>query len=290
MASEYAYPSPKVNNMDIRIPESFRDAMYIPPEPTCVYKMNSFLGLQHFLREGDTVLDVGCAYGVMGALIAKLVGSSGMCYSIDANSAVIAMAEQLIKDNGLEDAVRTSTLAINDVPGEIVFYTVPGTESVDFTRNPQPPLFGSNKAVTVKATTIDEFCATANISPKCIKINLGGAECLAVRGAKNTIERTHPDFVIETHGLRIARAGGSLEELTHALESAGYDLFDMFERDQMSAQQYASRYDDGRTTMLASVSLGDAASICNEVSAWRERHFNWSELIKDRRGSRIVSR
>lgn len=233
---------------------------------------------------------MGCAYGVMGALIAKLVGNSGTCYSIDANSAAIAMAKQLIKDNGLEDIVRTSNLAIDDAPGEIEFYTVPGMESIDFTRNPQPPLFGSNKAVTVKATTIDEFCATANISPKCIKIDLSGAECLAVRGATNTIERAHPDFVIETHGLKIASAGGSLEELTRALESAGYDLFDMFERDTMSAERYTSNYRQGRTTMLASVRLGDAASLRKEISAWRGRHFNWSELIKDRRGSRIVSR
>lgn len=282
MESQYAPLIRKVNNTDIRIPESLGTPMYIPNGPECIFKMNSFLGLRHFLREGDAVLDVGCAYGVMGALIAKIVGISGACYSLDANSAATALAEQMIKENGSDDTVSIRNLAVGDAPGNMEFYTVPGMESAEFTRNPKPRLFGTKTAVKVRATTIDEFCAETDISPKCVKIDVGGGECLAVRGAKNTIERARPDFVIETHSLRIELAGGDLAELTHALESAGYELFDMFERDKMSAKQYASAYRQGRTTMLASTRLGDAESIRQEIDDWKGRHFRWAELIKDK--------
>lgn len=259
-------PLSLVNGVKIHVPKSFEGVLPVSPSMgEFSFEPHSSAALKHSLREGDAALDVGCSYGVMSALIGKLVGSAGQCHSLDANKAVIPMVGILAEANGLAGVVSAHNLAVSDAPGEVEFHAVPGFESVASTCNPDIRKVKETRTENVKATTIDEFCAANNISPKCIKIDVEGAECVAIRGAQDTIERLHPDLVIETHALEINGVGGNLAEMASALESSGYALFDMVKGRKVSAKQYASDYGLVLGTVLASVRPVDLESIRQDV-------------------------
>ena len=49
------------------------------------------------------------------------------------------------------------------------------------------------------AITVDSFCATANVLPDVIKMDVEGAELDALLGARETIRRCCPKLLIELH-------------------------------------------------------------------------------------------
>ena len=246
-----------VNGVTLRVPQEFAGIIPVGSSRNFDFEVHSYLGLKHSLREGDTALDVGSSYGVMSALMGTLVKRSGKIYSLEANADVIGTAELLLKENGMEPRVRNA--AVGDKSGEVEFHAVPGRQSVASTINPEILKVHPDSAPRrVKAVTIDGFCAENGIEPRCIKIDVEGAECAALRGARQTLERHRPDLVIETHGLEILGVGGSLEELAGQLEESGYRMLDMQTGELASAGAYARLYAGRIGTMLASARMSGA--------------------------------
>ena len=250
-----------VNGVRVRVPGSFAGILPVSPsEEDMAFEIHTFIGLRHALNPGDVALDVGCSYGVMSTLMGKMVGASGRCHSFEANPDVIRMARLLLAENGLERTVTVHNLAVSDRSGEVRFNIAPGYKSVASSINPD--IRKTVEGVTarnVRAITIDEFCLAGGITPGCIKIDIEGSECVAVRGMRRIIDRAHPDLIVETHQSEINGIGGDLLELTSTLESAGYRLMDMVSGEIVSARRYAS--DNGRRlgTVMASTRLSDGA-------------------------------
>lgn len=249
-------PTSVVNGVTLNVPESFAGILPVRSARNFDFEIHSYLGLRHSLREGDEALDIGCSYGVMSALMGNLVKRSGKVYSLEANGDVIGMAELLLKENGTEPRVHNA--AVSDKEGEVEFHAVPGRQSVASTINPEIRKAHPDSAVRrVRAVTVDGFCAEHGIVPRCIKIDVEGAECAAIRGAQETLKRHRPDLVIETHGLEILGVGGSLSELAGQLEAAGYRMLDMQTGDLVSAVGYARSYAGKIGTVLASARMSD---------------------------------
>lgn len=252
-------PASVINGVSLHVPPSFAGILPLSSKRNFQFEPYSFLGLRHSLREGDAALDIGCSYGVMSTLMGKLVGDSGRCCSLEANSEVIGMARRLIADNGLSSNVSVHNTAVSDRPGEVEFYAVPGLQST--ASSVSPKIRGACPGAVlqkVKAVTIDEFCLENKISPKCIKIDVEGSECVAVRGARRIVKDARPDLVIETHGTEIMGVGGSLEELVTQLEADGYGLLDLCTGERVAAARYARDYADVIGTCLASARMSDA--------------------------------
>jgi len=60
----------------------------------------AMLSLVEF-KEGDKVLDLGCGYGVVGILAAKILGESNVVMA-DVSESAVKLAEENIKFNGVE--------------------------------------------------------------------------------------------------------------------------------------------------------------------------------------------
>ena len=253
-----------VNGVRVRVPGSFAGILPVSPsEEDMVFEIHTFIGLRHALNPGDVALDIGCSYGIMSTLMGKMVGASGgggRCHSFEANPDVIRMARLLLAENGLERTVTVHNLAVSDRSGEVRFNIAPGYKSVSSSINPEiRKMVDGVTARNVRAVTIDEFCLAGGITPGCIKIDIEGSECVAVRGMRRIIDGAHPDLVIETHGLEIDGIGGDLPELTQTLESAGYRLMDMVSGEIVSARRYASDNGNRLGVLMASTRLSDSA-------------------------------
>jgi hypothetical protein len=72
----------------------------------------------------------------------------------------------------------------------------------------------------VKVSTIDDICA--DLAPDLIKIDVEGAELLAVRGAREVLRRSAPVLLIAVHPEAMRALGTSPAELVALLGEFGY--------------------------------------------------------------------
>ena len=270
-----------VNGMLITVPESFAGILPVSPSNERFdFETSTFLGLKHSLSEGDIAFDIGSSYGVMTVLMAKLVGKKGLVISFEANPQVIEKATEIIETNRL-DNVKILNLLVGERSGaDMDFYSVPGTRSVASTANPE--ILENNPdalKMKIKTITIDKFCEENKIIPKCMKIDIEGAEFIAAKGMKKILKAHSPDLIIETHGYEINAIGGSLHELMKMLESYGYDFFDLQQGKSTTSSEY-TLLSPNTSTVFASIKLknnnflsrlqSDAKEILKDLDAGNE--------------------
>lgn len=63
--------------------------------------------LSGYIREGETVLDLGCGPGVFSMAMAELVGEKGRVISVDIQDEMLQMLKQKSEQMGLESRIQT---------------------------------------------------------------------------------------------------------------------------------------------------------------------------------------
>lgn len=87
-------------------------------------------------------------------------------------------------------------------------------------------------AVEVRETTIDQLCREQALSPDLIKIDVEGYEAEALRGARATLERSHPLIVLEWHRAMLGQRGLNARAALEPLVAAGY-RFEPYEHPEL---------------------------------------------------------
>lgn len=139
-------------------------------------------------RQGDTVVDIGAGDGLDSFVFSRAVGPSGRVLAVEAHPATFVLLEQTCRLNGLSNVVPVQC-AVMDEPGSVTmaevgshrdFYTVLGGTN------------GAARTEDVPAKTLDDLCREHDIERiDFLKMNIEGAERLAVQGAEDILERTH---------------------------------------------------------------------------------------------------
>ena len=177
---------------------------------------------------GDTVLDIGAAFGVISLPLAKTVGKKGKIYAFEPARNTQKFLKQIINLNHLQNITIVPS-AISDQPGKAEFLEYTGQEdffwasdvstlsAADSNRHLQ------HESYLVDVTTIDDYIATLNIEPKAIKMDIEGFELYGLQGEKTTLDRYHPYLCIDIHE-DIKTGKSSLLGIQPFLEALGYDL------------------------------------------------------------------
>ncbi|GBF86483.1 FkbM family methyltransferase [Aphanothece sacrum] len=156
------------------------------------------------IKEGDTVLDIGSAFGVIALPLSRAVGSQGHVYAFEPAKRTQHFLQQIVDLNHL-DNVTVVKAAIADKPGEAEFieYTPDNelTWASDVSTLNAPTVSHSLKHETykVEVTTIDDYVAAHNLQPKALKIDIEGFELYALHGAKTTLTTYLPYLCIDIH-------------------------------------------------------------------------------------------
>lgn len=179
------------------------------------------------VQAGDTVIDGGAHTGRHTLPLASLVGDAGAVIGVEPAPASLDILRQRQAAAGLSNVVLHER-ALYDEETEL---------SLRFARNsggysslarrllPFPPKV---EALTVKTVAID---ALSEAPVSFIKLDLGGREFRALKGAANTIRRSLPLIVTENHGQRSALENGyTAEEWFELLEEYRYFAVDLFGR------------------------------------------------------------
>lgn len=180
-----------------------------------LYERESITWLKKVIRQGDIFFDVGANIGYFSLLASQLVGPNGHIFAYEPEPTNLDRLRENVAMNDTSN-VTVCPFAVGNHSGTVRFVT--GEDSVGSTLDNKegtiadlgPEYIGTKKEVIdVPMTTLDhefeERCATCH-GRKILKMDIEGAEPLALKGAQNVLHcfdavviECNP-FMLKVHG------------------------------------------------------------------------------------------
>lgn len=189
------------------------------------YEQGTAHVIRHFLKPGDTFVDVGAHVGVFSCCAAALVGETGGVFAFEPDPVNFARLSHHRAYNALHH-IDLHRVAVGDRAGLVEFFVnsdndgghalwdVRGHHFNEKTRaNPSPP----TRIIQVK---LDDFPEITSL--RLLKIDTEGAELRVLRGAEGLIERFHPQIIAEINPFGLSQLGDSPQKLVDFMAAKGY--------------------------------------------------------------------
>jgi FkbM family methyltransferase len=173
------------------------------------------------MNEGETFIDAGSHVGFYALKAATDYGNNIKVIAIEAHPDNYKALNRNIACNGFTN-VTTINKAISDKKGTVTLYQHI-TEDNHLSRDDFSICreFGKGSTIKVESDNLDnilrEYNNTKNI--KVIKMDIEGAEVLALRGATETLKTTRK-IVVEIHGENIGEVKAILQENDFDIQTA----------------------------------------------------------------------
>jgi len=163
--------------------------------------------------DGDTVIDIGCRYGVQSLHMRKQVGKRGEVYSIDAFPKHIRFLDKTIQKNNISN-IYAKNLAVAEETGTIDLMVPDDTGKVSI-KKPE----GEYHKESVRSVRPDQYLKANNIKKvDFMKIDVEGAEHSVIAGLGDKLSHVSR-AVIEIHTEKIEK--DSLNQLYETLSHNG---------------------------------------------------------------------
>jgi FkbM family methyltransferase len=175
-----------------------------------------------YLAQSKHVVDVGAHLGHYSILAAKQLGQEGKVTSFEADPDTFKFLTKNRTQNSVTNNLEIHHLAISaeDV-SEVTFYR--DIYQPDFSSMASHRSNAKLEKVTLKSVSIDKFFAGKNID--LIKMDIEGAEVLALTGAKKTLSAPQkPVIFIESNPSALEKFETSAKALHELLVSYGYKV------------------------------------------------------------------
>ena len=184
--------------------------------------------LRRLARPGDVVFDIGANVGLYTIGLGKAVGATGHVHAFEPVPSNARAIERHTALNGLSDLVSVNQVAVAD----------PGTTSIDLylsgdetdTGGPSiVPSESRKRRISVPCLTLDEYIDAQRIDAvRLIKLDIEGAELLALRGLEAAIARGIVSMIyFEINPFHLRYEGLGAPDLKRFLRSRGYQLFSL---------------------------------------------------------------
>jgi FkbM family methyltransferase len=163
------------------------------------------------ITHGSIVYDLGAHVGFYTLLASKLTGPSGKVISFEPIQSNLNYLKKHIQINDIKN-VAIIEAAVSDMSGTVSF-----KEGHSSTTGHIAP--ATEEAIKLKTVSLDELISLGKIPPPdFIKIDIEGAEALALGGAKKMLGNIHPAIFLATHGKIVH------EECCKLLKSLAYNI------------------------------------------------------------------
>jgi len=167
---------------------------------------------------GSVVVDVGAHVGLHALRLAQCVGPRGRVIAVEASPANLRLLRTHLGWNAC-DQVDVVAAVIGDREDDVEFtYRTDPTDPGGFANSLAYDIGGEHAKVCM--TTIDKVCA--GLAPALIKIDIEGAELLALRGARETLDRAAPVMIVAIHPEPMRQLGTTPSELMALMQASGY--------------------------------------------------------------------
>jgi len=161
-----------------------------------------------FSLKGALCWDIGAHFGYHSFAFAAQ-GARVLAFEPNAHNAA-RLKMNLEKNPNLARNIRHLPFAVGDRDGEMVFVQsaeLNGGSSGSHLQDATPPLEGNAYAtfekLTVSVARLDTLVAKGESPPDLIKIDIEGAEFLALQGARQLLATKRPLILMEVHHIRL---------------------------------------------------------------------------------------
>jgi FkbM family methyltransferase len=172
------------------------------------------------LRPGDTCIDVGANVGFFTLLMATSVGPTGAVWAFEPSPTTRARLLRNIQLNQVAH-VTLREEAVSNVDGERLFFGGPEDHSGVASLRPAQASSTSYEVRTCRLST----CLPESLRPSLIKMDIEGAEYLALQGMRELLQAHHPDLIIEMSRQHLLEMGTSPAEICTFLTQFGYRMY-----------------------------------------------------------------
>lgn len=199
-----------------------------------VYEPNTFSFLRDRCAPGDTVMDIGAHLGLFSVVMARLVGPSGRVFSFEPTPLIREVLEKTVFLNCCEGLVEVRPEAVAGATGTATFYD---TGMIMSNANSLVLTERSRRGLSVATVTLDDFVAARGLRPRCLKIDVEGAELALLRGARATFLTCRPAAALSLHPASFPDPGATLAEIWAVLQEyrLGVRLLEDYEAAPRSA-------------------------------------------------------
>lgn len=175
------------------------------------------------VKQGDVVLDLGANIGYYTIIAARSVGSSGKVFSFEPEPTNFKYLSKNIEVNGFLNATPFRK-AVSDRLGTSQLF-VCDYDSGHHTINQYDGIGAYSRgrhsrvhSIPIDVVSVDEFLRDKTDRVNVIKMDVEGAEALALKGMRETLQKNHDVKVfVEFFPLLVKNMGSSPEEFAHAL-------------------------------------------------------------------------
>jgi len=179
------------------------------------------------VRPGQFVVEAGANIGFFSLQLARLVGPTGKVLSFEPDPDLNAILRRNVDANGYGDRVVVRQAAVADEPGELTFF-----RAVKNTGDNRLFTHGTDAgSFPVTAVTLDDELAGVDRRVDLLKMDIQGAEPLALRGMAQTL-RTRPPrrIMMEFWPHGIVGMNGDPRETVQQLLDLGYSATTLHDR------------------------------------------------------------
>jgi FkbM family methyltransferase len=208
----------------------------------------------------STFFDVGANLGFFTVLAANIcTASEGSVHAFELDPALIPLVEESLRLNEERGPVHLNCVACADETGRFHAFQAaqeanPSTNQVILSSEED-----HDTAVQAMTLTLDHYHESTDVAPDLIKMDIEGAEALAVPGMLSLVTEVAPRIILEVHPEDVRELGGTPLELVEQLqEAAGYDTVQQVEsyrseithRDQVLAPLDPSAFEGDRPVVV----------------------------------------
>jgi FkbM family methyltransferase len=168
--------------------------------------------LEHLLRPGDTVVEIGANFGFFTILGATLVGNTGRVIAFEANPDLASLLAASVQINGLEEQVDIRNLAVTDSRGEVEFAVYKNFLGDGHILPLHAVRHADQRLLRVPADKLDNQLQRVD-DIRLLRLDAEGAEPAILRGAQAVIARSPRLVILMEWGLGTAGLTRELEAL-----------------------------------------------------------------------------
>jgi FkbM family methyltransferase len=144
------------------------------------------------IKKGDVVLDIGAHIGYYTIIFSELVGSTGKVYAFEPLPKNFQLLKKTVETNNLTN-VEIFQNIVSDKNETLDFYT----SKLDSVGN---RMYNSDEAaskIEINSISIDEFLKNKSNKVDFVKMDIQGAEVLAIDGMKETLQNNKKLKIIQ---------------------------------------------------------------------------------------------
>ena len=177
--------------------------------------------LARHVQPGSTCVDIGANVGVYVLQFARWTGASGRVIAFEPNPVAARVLAEHVRMNDLAGRIQIVPAAVADATGVRTFH-MSDADGMSRLGAPNPEIAAITRPISVRVTTLDEFCQQHAVSPDWLLVDVEGFEFAVLAGGRQTLARlgSRLNVVVEMHpnawgvaGWSRAAAEGLLAEL-----------------------------------------------------------------------------